>query len=268
MQIISIPELIKETTSLIKTEEYIKAYEITKDNIKLNKKYNDGEYVFKNLLEEILFTQHFNKNNEHPIKKKYPLMMDYSTLYSNYGKILFKLEKYDDAEKSFNLARKYNPTNVESLFGLANIYKEKREWEKYYKIVQDSFKFSYTKEAVAKSFKNLATYYFHKEEKDNENKENKKIGAYLNQLSEEFDKKNNDDKNEDLNKIKEFLESKEIATEPSKEILIIAKNLGFQLYESKKVVPALYYFNIVYDLSKDPDIKEIIEDLEKKIDNT
>ena len=36
--------------------------------------------------------------------------------------------------------------------------------------------------------------------------------------------------------------------------------------EAKKVVPALFYFNIAYDLSKDPAIKETIDILNEKIE--
>ena len=59
-------------------EKYDEAIEFAKENINLNKEYSEGEYVFKNLLEELLFQ--ITINNE--IKKKYPLILDYSSLFS------------------------------------------------------------------------------------------------------------------------------------------------------------------------------------------
>ena len=55
MEIKSIPEIIKEMDSLVKEEKYDEAYQFAKENISLNKEYIEGEYVFKNLLEELLF---------------------------------------------------------------------------------------------------------------------------------------------------------------------------------------------------------------------
>ena len=49
-------------------------------------------------------------------------------------------------------------------------------------------------------------------------------------------------------------------------MITICKNLGFQLDEDKKVVPALFYFNIAYDLTKDSSIKDVIEDLNQKVE--
>ena len=84
MEIKSIPEIIKEMDYLVKEEKYDEAYQFGKENIDLNKEYSEGEYIFKNLLEELLFQITINKE----IKRKYPLILDYSTLYSNYGNVL------------------------------------------------------------------------------------------------------------------------------------------------------------------------------------
>ena len=53
---------------------------------------------------------------------------------------------------------------------------------------------------------------------------------------------------------------------PSVEVITICKNLGFQLDEDKKVVPALFYFNIAYDLTHDSAIKDVIDDLNQKVE--
>ena len=79
MEIKSIPEIIKEMGFLFKEEKFDEAYQFAKENINLNKEYVEGEYVFKNLLEELLFQITIKKE----IKRKYPLILDYSTLYSD-----------------------------------------------------------------------------------------------------------------------------------------------------------------------------------------
>ena len=69
-----------------------------------------------------------------------------------------------------------------------------------------------------------------------------------------------------IDDIKEYFKSKGLPYGPSVEVITICKNLGFQLDEDKKVVPALFYFNIVYDLTKDPAIKDVIDGLNTKVE--
>ena len=273
MEIKSIPEIIKEMDSLVKEEKYDEAFQFAKENINLNKEYIEGEYVFKNLLEEILFQ--ITINNE--IKRKYPLILDYSTLYSNYGNVLLHFNEYEDALKSFRLSYNFNPVNVKAIFGLCEIYKEKNDWNEYYNLAIQSFRYSYSVEDLAKSFGNLSFYYLN-EFKDSNNKEDIRLAIYLDKLAQSYDDneyQSFDDVNEDIlnefndysiEDIKEYLKSKGLPYGPSIEVVTICKNLGFQLDEDKKVVPALFYFNIAYDLTKDPAIKDVIDDLNSKVE--
>ena len=273
MEIKSIPEIIKEMDSLVNEERYDEAFQFAKENINLNKEYAEGEYVFKNLLEEILFQ--ITINNE--IKRKYPLILDYSTLYSNYGNVLLHFNEYEDALKSFRLSYNFNPVNVKAIFGLCEIYKHKDDWNEYYNLTIQSFRYSYSVEDLAKSFGNLSLYYLN-EFKDSNNKEDIRLAIYLDKLAQSYDDNEYqrfDDVNEDtlnefndhsIEDIKEYLKSKGLPYGPSIEVLTICKNLGFQLDEDKKVVPALFYFNIAYDLTKDPAIKDVIDDLNSKVE--
>ena len=273
MEIKSIPEIIKEMDSLVNEERYDEAYQFAKENINLNKEYIEGEYIFKNLLEELLFQ--ITINNE--IKRKYPLILDYSTLYSNYGNVLLHFNEYEDAFKSFKLSYNFNPVNVKAIFGLCEIYKHKDDWNEYYNLTIQSFRYAYSVEDLAKSFGNLSFYYLN-EFKDSNNQEDIRLAIYLDKLAQNFD--NNeyqsfDEVNEDIlnefndysiEAIKEYLKSKGLPYGPSIEVITICKNLGFKLDEDKKVVPALFYFNIAYDLTKDSAIKDVIDDLNSKVE--
>ena len=274
MEIKSIPEIIKEMDSLSKEKKYDEAYEFAKENINLNKEYAEGEFVFKNLLEELLFQITIKKE----IKRKYPLMLDYSTLYSNYGNVLLHFNDYENALKSFRLSYNYNPVNVNAIFGLCEIYLNNDNWDEYYKLTLQSFKYDYERENLANSFMNLSSYYLN-EYKESNDKENLKLAVYLNKLSEDYygsgENRSAIEFNEDLLKeydglviedIKDYLKSKGLPYGPSVEVITICKNLGFQLDEDKKVVPALFYFNIAYDLTHDSAIKDVIDDLNQKVE--
>ena len=276
MEIKSIPEIIKEMDYLVKEEKYDEAYQFAKENINLNKEYVEGEYIFKNLLEELLFQITIKKD----IKRKYPLMLDYSTLYSNYGNVLMHFKDYENALKSFKLSYNYNPINVKAIFGFCEVYRIEEDWDEFYKLAIQSFRFDYYLEDLSKSFEVLSFYYLN-EYQDSKDKENLKLSIYLERLAEYYDdsKDSNENKtaigfddeflreyDQSIEEVKEYLKSKGLPYGPSIEVITICKNLGFQLDEDKKVVPALFYFNIAYDLTNDPAIKDVIDDLNAKVE--
>ena len=273
MEIKSIPEIIKEMDSLFNERKYDEALKFGQDNINLNKEYIEGEYIFKNLLEELLFQITINKE----IKRKYPLILDYSTLYSNYGNVLLHFNDYENALKSFELSHNYNPVNVKAIFGLCEIYKNEGNWNEFHNLIIQSFRYDYSLEDLAKSFEKLSLYYLN-EYNDSNDKENLKLaiylsrlaedydGAYENQIAIEFDDDILKEYDQSIEEIKDYLKSKGLPYGPSIEVITICKNLGFQLDEDKKVVPALFYFNIAYDLTKDPAIKDVIDDLNEKVE--
>lgn len=273
MEIKSIPEIIKEMDYLVKEEKYDDAYQFAKENISLNKEYVEGEYIFKNLLEELLFQITIKKE----IKRKYPLMLDYSTLYSNYGNVLLHFKEYENALKSFKLSYNYNPVNVKAIFGLCEVYKNEGKLDEYYNLTNQSFKYDYYLEDLSESFEKLSHYYLNEYHASKE-EENLKLAIYLMRLAEDYDD-SNDNKTaiefdddalkqygQSIEEIKDYLKSKGLPYGPSIEVITICKNLGFQLDEDKKVVPALFYFNIAYDLTGDPAIKDVIDDLNAKVE--
>ena len=122
------------------------------------------------------------------------------------------------------------------------------------------------------------SFYYLNEYQDSNDEENLKLAIYLNNLALSYDDNENpsfDELNKDIlneydnigiEDIKEYLKSKGLPYGPSVEVITICKNLGFQLDEDKKVVPALFYFNIAYDLTHDPAIKDVIDDLNQKVE--
>ena len=89
MEIKPVPKIIEDIGKMVQEEKYEEACSFGLENIDLNKKYIEGEYAFKNILEEYIF-QFFKKGE---IKRKYPLMLDYSSLYADYGIALFKMSR-------------------------------------------------------------------------------------------------------------------------------------------------------------------------------
>ena len=154
MEIRPVPKIIEDIGKMVQEEKYEEACSFGLENIDLNKKYIEGEYAFKNFLEEYIF-QFFKKGE---IKRKYPLMLDYSSLYADYGIALFKMSRFEEALKSLDLALKYNPVNVKALLILAEIERDRNPGE-YLKISIDCSRYSYSLENLAKSLRNISDYY-------------------------------------------------------------------------------------------------------------
>ena len=276
MEIKPLPQIIENIGRLVEEEKYEEACAFGLENIDLNKEHVPGEYAFRNILEEYIF-QFFIQDE---IKRKYPLMLDYSSLYGDYGIALLRMGKFEESLKSLKLALKYNPVNVKALLTLAEIERDKNP-EEYLKISLDSARYSYSRENLAESFKNLSCYFLNKNESGEGNMKTacafyllsrqwggEKIAAGELEEKLDFDSIHEFKVNgsHDILKIKEYLKSEGLPCEASIEIITICKTLGFQLDQAKKVVPALFYFNIAYDLSGDPAVKETIDILNEKID--
>ena len=226
MEIKSIPEIINEMDYLVKEEKYDEAYQFAKENINLNKEYVEGEYIFKNLLEELLFQITIKKE----IKRKYPLMLDYSTLYSNYGNVLLHFKEYENALKSFKLSYNYNPVNVKAIFGLCEVYKDEGKWDEYYNLINQSFKYDYYLEDLSESFEKLSHYILN-EYHASKDEENLKLSIYLMRLAEDYGDSNNnktaiefdDDAlkqyDQGIEEIKDYLKSKGLPYGPSIEVI-------------------------------------------------
>ena len=190
---------------------------------------------------------------------------------------MLHFNEYENALKSFKLSYNYNPVNVKAIFGLCELYRFEKNWDEFYKLTIQSFKYDYYLDDLSKSFENISIYYLNEYHASNDD-ENLKLAIYLERLAQSYDNSNENktaiEFDEDaLNKydqsigeIKDYLKSKGLPYGPSIEVITICKNLGFQLDEDKKVVPALFYFNIAYDLTGDPAIKDVIDDLNDKVE--
>ena len=189
---------------------------------------------------------------------------------------MLHFNEYENALKSFKLSYDYNPINVKAIFGLCELYRIEKNWNEFYNLTIQSFKYDYYLEDLSKSFENLSIYYLNEYHASNDD-ENLKLSVYLSRLANyygsnenrtaiEFDDDALSKYDQSIEEIKDYLKSKGLPYGPSIEVITICKNLGFQLDEDKKVVPALFYFNIAYDLTKDPAIKDVIDDLDAKVE--
>jgi tetratricopeptide (TPR) repeat protein len=273
-QNIGLKKVIKEINFHVSQRNFDKALEIIKSLIiKIENSglfINDDKseyYCFNNLLEEIIFKEAFK-----PKKEILQIPENYAEIYFSYGNILFEVERYDEAKIALEKAIRYNPVKTEYLFELGELYKIKKDWNVFLRINGDCLKYAYTGKSIARCYRNLGYFYFEEEKYE--------LAAALYFLSIYFDKEDMVAYSEldfiskktglevkplDSQSLLKLLKDNNIQFGANNFILSIAYSIGQEAQKNNHNDTAEYYYNIVFDLTKDNEVKELIDKL--SVDN-
>lgn len=222
-------------------------------------------FNFNNPFEEILYTFKNEPNKDIRISG-----IPFAEIYLQYGSLLFEMEKYEDAREILEKAMRWNPCSARIAFEYAETFKVVGDLETFFKISVDTFKIAYIPESVARCYRNLAFYFVEKElwseamacnimslhyEPDSKSAmseiyyiQQKTNGSVPNPKVEEFDS---------------YGEKYGFPIGADKDIIGIAYSYGKYFLESDEdeQEAAKFFFTIMYDLTKDEEIKEIIDKL-------
>jgi len=220
-------------------------------------------YCFESTMEEILFK--FLNNPEREIRAaQYP----YARIYLEQGSVYFEAGMYEEAEKALEKARRWNPVNIKIASEYMETKKIKKDWEAFKSITIEMFQYAYTRENVARLFRNLGFYFVEIQDF---------VAAklcYTLSLNYEPDNKNAMSELyyiDDMTKGKYKLPSQEEAEKISEkygfpmgvnhDVLGIAFTIGKQCLENNQIDGVRYFMSIVYELTLDEEIKKIIDSL-------
>ena len=223
---------------------------------------------FQNFLEELIYKVLYD-----PIKEIRRAPEDIAELYFLYGYLLFELEKYDEAYIALTKAEKYNCISTDIKFELGEIYKVKKDWDKYLDNNRKCLLCAYSSKALARTYRNFAYYY-------------SGTGKYstaivLLYLSAHYERDNTTAQSElmyisekagikierpTFKVIEETLLQENIQLGPNMHIIEICAKIGTQI---KKEQPeeAAFLFSVLYDLTNDENIKKILDELNSRLSN-
>ncbi len=232
--------------------------------------FNDDKseyYCFNNMFEEIIFTEIFKPEKE--IKQ---IPENYAKIYFLYGNILFEIKRFDEAKIYLERAVGYNPIDTEYLFELGEIYKMRKDWKIFLKINRDCLEYAYSGKSLARCYRNLGYYFFEEEKYDIAmtmyflslyfDQEDMVAHAEINFIS---NKTGLEAKCPALENILKTLKENDIQFGASDLILTIAYSIGQEAHKKNNYEMAEYFYNIVFELTRDKEIKKLIEEL--RIDN-
>ena len=221
-------------------------------------------YCFDDPMEEVLYA-HFNNCQ----KELRHCDIPYATAYMQYGSLLIDLDRWDDAQKALKKALEWNPSSTHIIFELGETYKHANELDLYFKTIIDAFKYCYEPHSLARAYRNIGYYFIEKELYD------EAIAAYF--MSYHFEQSELV-QNElmYINKIS----GKEIVQPSIDDMKKVADKYGFTIGAHEDVLgiafaigkdamgngksgneTAKYFFSIVYNLTGDDDIKQLIDKL-------
>ena len=245
-------------------------------DVKINKmnKANDEEisvqkeyHSFLNPLEEILFYQYIGLEKE---LAYIPFNEPLFDLYYIYGTLLLENDDFAKAEEYLLKALRINPVSSKAILSLADIYKSKtRTYNRFFLYNVDALKFAYKNEDIARAYRNFGFFYVEENQLD--------IAAVFYDFSLNFDfnrqafreleylKSRGINTEIDRKDAENVIESKKIQVGVNPFILDTLRIICADLENRKYYRGALYFYRILYDLTKDNHILGKINSIQNRI---
>lgn len=255
-------------------KNYDKALELIEQVIqKVETLYNDGLYkedkvskffCFDEVMEEILYKFH-----KKPKKEVRGCDIPYAKIYMQYGSLLIDKERWEEAQEVLLKALEWNPCSSHIIFELCETYKHFGQLEKFYETVIDTFKYCFTETDLARCYRYLGWYFVEKELYDEaicvyilsfQYEKNQSVQSELFYISQSTGK---DIVKPEIDDIKKLAEKYNFPVGADEDLLGLVMYLGKQSLKEEVIPAAKYYFGILYRLTEDDDVKEILDRLEK-----
>lgn len=202
-----------------------------------------------------------------PVKEVKSADIAYNEYYRAYGFILAHLEEYDAAKEAHEKAIKWNPVDLDSILSLCEVYKHKNDLDNFLKTSKQAYKFCCTRATMARYYRNVAYYYV-------ENYKPEVASALYAYSNIYYQTENADHElayiekatsvkipDSDLATLQQILKENEIELGPDSTTIGIIYRVGQLMMEQGDNVRAKDCFSIVYDITQDPEAKELVEKL-------
>lgn len=224
-------------------------------------------HSFSNPIEEVLFYQYVGLKKE---LEYIPFNEPIFGLYYIYGCLLLDDDQYEKAEEYLLKALRINHVSLKTILELADIYKSKtRTYNRFFLMNADALKYAYSNEDIAKAYRNFGFFYVEENQLD--------VAAVFYDYSLNFDfnkkalveleylKSRGINIEIDDEKARDVIESKNIQLGVNPFILDTLRLISADLENRNYYSGALYFYRVLYDLTKDNSILGKINSLQNKI---
>lgn len=199
-------------------------------------------------------------------KKLFNLELPCAQMYQEYGNVLFELGKYEQAREALQKAVTWNPANAQITFDYIETVRRAGDLDEYYKLTREVFHYAIRRDDLARCYRNMAFYLVEKKEYQ------AAMGCDL--MSMEFDSEdrtagsgiryikaatNNTVQKPTQEEMEAYGEKYGFPMGADQIVVGTAWQMANKYMNSKKYDTAIYYLNIVYDLTEDEEVKKKID---------
>lgn len=232
-----------------------------------NSMYVDNEkcefYSFSEFFEEVMVKE-FMETGREIVKANFP----FADIYYQHGLLLMGQDKTEEAQETLAKARRWNPVSAPIAFAYMDTFRVMGKMEEYAEINRQIFPYLYKGSDVAQCYSHFAGYFVGKQEW--------RVAAGCCELSlqyapddsavkellEEIRKKAGEGfKIPSHKEMEKLAEKYEICSAPNANIINLAVGMGEQFMNQQALEGALYCFEIVFGLTRDEKIGELVKQM-------
>lgn len=261
---VQIDEKYEKCKVLIEQEHFSKAIPLLKEVI------NASEYIYSGTNERYLSFNHILETYYYAYFLKDVSKLNYTeyninAMYRLLGYALMKVNRLDEAVMAYNHGLDWNPVDLDTLLQLGELYKMTNNIKSLRKVTFEAYNFCCSRATLARFYRNLGYYYleeykpeiarvlymysniyYNTEQADNELK-------FIIQAT----KQNKRDMS--LKEMQDILKEEKIPLGPNSDTLGITYRVGQIEMDSHNYENAKDCFAMVYDLTMDEEVKELMD---------
>lgn len=223
-------------------------------------------YTFNEAFEEILY-RHLYKPDREIRRAEIP----YADIYLQYGSLLFELKRYQEARKALEKAVRWNPISLKIAFEYMETFKVVGALEEFASLTKNAFKHAYRSKDLARCYRNMGYYFVEKMEY------RVAMGCYI--LSMQYDRDSRNAQSElyyiqtktdgtlkqpNAEEMEQYSKTYDFPLGADDDIVGLSYAYGKHFMDEGDTELARYFLRIVYELTEDGEVKEILDEFSSK----
>ncbi len=193
--------------------------------------------------------------------------LPYNEYYRTYGALCMTLGKYNRAREAYIHAIEWNPVDLDSILGLAECYKYLGKLERYIAVTVQGYRYCCTRATMARYYRNMGYYHLSKYKTDiaracyiysniyyhtdNADSELKYLENALNDTTPELD----------IKTMQKIFDENGIEPGPQSDTIGVIYRVGELMMQDNDNKLAKDCFSIVYDITQEKSLEELINEL-------
>ena len=224
---------------------------------------SETDHDFEEWFEEVLYR--YRSKTEKDMRHA---QIPYREMYLLYGVLLVELKRIPEAQEALKKGLRWDPVCFRMMSEYIETYKMSGNIEQFFVLTKEAFKIAFRPTDLARCYRNLGYYFVEKKlwseaiacnllslEYDKEAKAAQSELYYINNAT------NGEIPEPSIEQAEEYSKKYGFPMGPDRDILGLSYAYGKHFLEENEPNAARYFLSIIYGLTGEPDIKEIIEKL-------